>query len=171
VRQAEVAHGPPTRIPVKRRFTLGRCQTVTGKRQCFGKLLDRPDSSERHEGGLDRPQSFSANRTDKGGPANTGQATRQYAIDSSAPDQVSKRSSVARTRPSPGFFFRSNQSVFFPDGRYTSTRADVPFVCRHFASARAEVPKRRLCNFFNSKGHGLGTVLRSLCRTKKWSKT
>jgi hypothetical protein len=30
-----------------------------------------------------------------------------------------KRSSVARTRPSPGFFFRSDRTVFFPDGRYT----------------------------------------------------
>jgi len=42
-------------------------------RQCSGKLLDPlPDSSERHEGGLDRPQSFSANRTGKDAPANKG---------------------------------------------------------------------------------------------------
>jgi len=29
-----------------------------------------PDPSERHEGGLDRPLSFSANRTDQGDPPN-----------------------------------------------------------------------------------------------------
>jgi hypothetical protein len=40
-----------------------------------------PDSSERHEGGLDRPQSFSANRTGKDSPANTGQAARRWAIE------------------------------------------------------------------------------------------
>src|SRR6202158_755504 len=38
---------------------------------------------------------------------------------------------------------------------------------RHFVSARAEVPKRRLNNSFISKGHGLGTVLRSLCRKEE----
>lgn len=45
-----------------------------------------PDSSERHEGGC-----FSANRTGRDAPANTGQAARRYAIDSSAPDQVFKK--------------------------------------------------------------------------------
>ena len=48
------------------------------------------DSSEWHEGGLDR-HSLSANRTGKGAPANTGQAARRCAIDSSAPDEVSKK--------------------------------------------------------------------------------
>jgi hypothetical protein len=38
---------------------------------------------------------------------------------------------------------------------------------RHFVSARAEVPKRPLCNSFSSKGHGLDTVLRSLCRNEE----
>src|SRR6185436_10910899 len=45
--------------------------------------------------------------------------------------------------------------------------AGVPFVCRHFVSARAEVPKRRLCNSFSQKGHRLGNVLRSLCRNEE----
>src|SRR6185503_12215622 len=64
-------------------------------------------------------------------------------------------------------FSRNDRSVFSPPGAYISTRAGVPFVCRHFVSARAEVPKRRLCNSFIPQRYGLGTVLRSLCRIEE----
>ena len=46
-----------------------------------------PDSSERQT----REGCFSANRTGKDAPANTGQAARRYAIDSSPPDRVFKK--------------------------------------------------------------------------------
>jgi hypothetical protein len=49
-------------------------------------------------------------------------------------------------------------------GAYTRTRA---VRLSALASARAEAPMGRLCNSFNSRGHGLGTVLRSPCRNEE----
>ena len=122
-----------------------------------------PDSSERHEGGLLFGES------DRQGRSRQYRASGSPIRDrfKSAGSVYPKRSSVAQTRPSPGFFSRSDRSVFFPDGRL------YQYACRRavrlsaLASARAEVPKRRLCNSFSSKGHGLGTVLRSLCRNEE----
>ena len=88
MRPAEVASPlAAPRIPVKRRFTSGRCQTGTDKRQCSGKLLDRYPTLPNGT----REGCFSANRTGKDAPANTGQAARRYAIDSSPPDHVFKK--------------------------------------------------------------------------------
>jgi len=73
-------------------------------------------------------------------------------------------SKVARPRRSRGFFSRSDRSVFFPDGRLYQYACQRAVRLSALAWARAEVPKRRLCNSFNSKGHELVTDLRSLHR-------
>ena len=62
-----------------------------------------------------------------------------------------KRSSVARTRPSRGFFSKSDRSVFFPDGRL------YQYACRRsvrllaLAWARAEVPEAATLQLLQSK--------------------
>ena len=110
---------------------------------------------------------FSANRTGKDGPANKEQAARRYAIDSSAPDQFPERSSVARTRSSPGFFFRSDRSASSRTGAIPVRVPGLPFAVgtslRHAPKCRS----RRLYKSFNSNEHGLDTVLRSLCRKEE----
>ena len=74
----------------KAQIHVGRCQTGTGKRQCFEAI--GPDRLFRTARGRAGSASvFSANRTGKGAPAYTGQAAHRCAIDSSAPDQVSKK--------------------------------------------------------------------------------
>ena len=122
-----------------------------------------PDSSERHEGGLLFGES------DRQGRSRQYRASGSPIRDrfKSTGSVYSKRSSVARTRPSPGFFSRSDRSVFFPDGRL------YQYACRRAVRLSAlRFGTRRSAEGGDSatpsvqRGSGLGTVLRSLCRNE-----
>ena len=100
--------------------------------------------------GLDRHGPFQRIGPARAVPPTPGKRLADARSNSSARDEVFKKE-----------FCSADPSIvwlaFLPGtGAYTSTRAGVPFVCRHFVSARAEVPKRRLCNFFHSKGARIG---------------
>jgi len=85
--------------------------------------------------------------------------------------RYSKRSSVARTRPSRGFFSRSDRSVFFPDGRYTRTRAGVPFVCRHLLWHAPKCRSGDSATPSIQRGPHWALFCDHYVGSKKWSKT
>jgi hypothetical protein len=114
---------------------------------------------------------FSANRTGKDAPANTGQAARRYAIDSSAPDQVFKKE-FCSSDPSIALASSSEVIEAFSSrtGAYTSTRAGVPFVCRHLIR---HAPKRQSGDSATAsiqKGTDWSLFCDHYVGTKKWNK-
>ena len=131
-----------------------------------------PDSSEQHEGGLDRPQSFSANRDRQGRPRQYRASGSPIHDRSSAQDQCPERSSVARTRPSPGFFSRSDRTIFFPDGclyQYAYRRAVRLSALRFGTRRSAEAATLQLPQFKGAPDWAL--FCDHYVGTKKWSKT
>ena len=122
------------------------------------KLLDRyPTLPNGTREGWIRPQSFQ-----RIGPARTLPPIPGKRLADTRSIQVrgmrySKRSSVARTRPSPGFFSRSDRSVFFPDGRlyqYACRRAVRLSALRFGTRRSAEAATLQLLQFKGARtGH------------------